>query len=142
VQARYLGLARHFPQADVTGMITPYAQRGNPVLLGGMARVGTQTYDLAVCCTGYEPAFDLSRETPSSSSSSSSSSSFSRGAGLWRFYSSGYYIVGTAAALPYQPYEIGDGNNYTRFAANVASILRLGPATAQLAASLPAVAGA
>ena len=133
-QARYLGLARHFPQASSTsaavfngGMIRPYAERASAASLGSRARVNGQNYDLAVTCTGYEPAFSNAEDGPSI---------YEQGAGLWREYGS-YYIVGPAARMEYRSSEMQFG--YTRFPQNVAAILRLAPETARLAASLPAL---
>ena len=128
-QARYVGLCRHLPQDGIAGgMITPRALRVQASSTGEGARVGGQNYDLAVYCTGYQPAFtpDDFTVTPSVVNS---------GEGLWRQQGS-YFIVGTAAGIPYRAEE--EVNGYTRFPANVAAILRLAPETARLAASLPA----
>lgn len=135
VHARYLGLARHMPQANTIGMIRPFLERGTAYGIGAGARVNGRTYDLAIYCTGFGPAF-----TGRDAISVGSLDIGDNGAGLWR--QSGnrrYFVIGAAAGagISYRGAEFGRG--YTNFPRNVASIFRLGPETARLAASLPAL---
>lgn len=134
VHARYLGLARHMPQNDTTGMIRPFLQRGTAANLGSAARVNGRTYDLAVYCTGFNAAFTL-RDNVSPAGLDIAEG----GTALWR-QSGNYYVIGAAAGngISYRSSEFGLG--YTNFPRNVASVFRLGPETARLAASLPALA--
>lgn len=139
VHARYLGLARHMPQAGVTGMIRPFPGTAEAVSLGAQARVNSrETYDLAIYCTGFQPAFKEDNVRPTDIGLGSRS-------GLWRS-SGNYHIVGPAADIPFSAREAtgpdGEFNaGYTRFPANTGAIFRLAPATAQLAATLPEVPG-
>lgn len=135
VHARYMGISRHMPQADVTGVIRPYPERGTAASTGNAARVNGQTYDLVVCCTGFRPA-----------SSDFMPAGSDVGQGLWRSTGNRYFIVGAAVGIPFRSAEFGSGDDYntgyTRFPRNVAAIFRLGPETAELAASLSDVGGA
>ena len=134
VHARYMGISRHMPQASVTGMIRPYAERGTASNVGEAARVNGQTYDLAVYCTGFKPAFTNGEFQPGSAYV---------GAGLWRVIDDRYFVIGPAADIAFTDGEYGTGDTfntgYTRFPRNVGAIFRLAPETARLAASLPDV---
>lgn len=134
VHARYLGLARHMPQAGVTGMIRPFLERGTAFSLGAGARVNGRTYDLAVYCTGFAPAFTSRENVVVTGLEIGNPAS----GGIWR-QAGNYYVIGAAAGagISYRGSEFGRG--YTNFPRNVASIFRLGPETARLAASLPAL---
>lgn len=130
LHARYLGLARHLPQAGVTGMIEPFRVRAEAASLGSTARVSNRTYDLAVYCTGYVPAFTDGEPVIRALDQGPNRA-------LWR--SNGrYFAVGPCAGIAYSNNELAANlGGYTRFPRNTAAIFRLAPATAQLAATLP-----
>ncbi|HVT97847.1 MAG TPA: hypothetical protein VHE33_10085 [Acidobacteriaceae bacterium] len=132
--ARYAGLARHFPQAERRGMIRPRQQRVDTEtvqVIGDAVRVGFDTYDLAVFCTGFQPAF--AEYGPGLADNVYRPGVYRDERGLWR-RDGEYYIVGTAAGLAQQRGELDKG--YSRFPKNTDALYRLAPETAKLAALL------
>jgi hypothetical protein len=130
--ARWAGLGRHFPQsADrVRSVIRPYPVRGAVILLGNSAMVNGQVYDIAVVCTGVQPApcpvsvpdaYRVNGMVVARSNTSQIPSGVQK-----------VYAIGTAAALSasFGPYK-------SRFDAAREAIYNTGPRTAALAASLP-----
>jgi hypothetical protein len=131
IHARWSGLGRHLPQQDgvYTGVIRPYAVRGNVVSLGRSAMVNGQVYDMAVMCTGVKPApcptivqgtYSVGGMTVAKSNSSETADGIPK-----------VFTIGTAAGLGqrYRPYQ-------SRFTAASEAIYNLGPRTAVLAAYL------
>ena len=129
--ARWAGLGRHFPQRDgvYTGVVRPYPVRGNMISLGNSAMVNGQVYDMAVMCTGVQPAtcpstatdtFTVGGMTVARCNSSQTADGLPK-----------VFKIGTAAALDtrYRPYQ-------SRFTAASEAIYNLGPRTAALAAYL------
>lgn len=132
--ARYLGLARHFPQAEVTGTIRPYRERGEVTAAGNYALVNGQLYDLVIMATGFAGALSAQR---AATQAPFDASSLIPVAGASAFSGREYYAIGAAAGP--QPFTAAETElGFTRFPANTAALFRLGPRTAQLAASLPA----
>lgn len=125
--ARYLGLARHFPQGGQSGMIRPVRSRADVMGIGGACTVDGEVFDLAILCTGF------------SSAAITQSSADPRDYGEFmrvRRICDNFFAIGavtTPLAFSFREKTLG----FDRFAQNSAAIFRLGRRTAALAAGLP-----
>lgn len=124
--ARYMGLARHFPESKRTGVIRPIPVPGVITALGNIAEVNGRTYDLVIDATGfkpYKPFYNDINEVYRESTT---------GRAIARTDYDGRFVIGPAADL--SPYLKPAYQN--RFAASNSALYNLAPLTATLAASL------
>jgi cation diffusion facilitator CzcD-associated flavoprotein CzcO len=133
IHARWAGIGRALPdQADelLYGVVRPLAVRAEVVSIGDAAMVNGQVYDMAVMCTGFEPA-----ECRVTTSFQVVLGGVTVGRCTYEAdpLKSRVFNVGTAAGInaTYKPYT-------SRFPEAKQSIYNLAPRTAALAAALSA----
>lgn len=124
--ARYIGLARHFPEAKRAGVIKPIRERGIINPLGSVTEVNGRTYDLVIDATGFKPykPFNVNINEVYRASTNTRV--------IARTDYDGRFVIGAAADL--SPFLEPAYQN--RFIASNSALYNLAPLTATLAAVL------